>query len=342
MSQAHPAERVPRAAARRTASSSARSIAIAVAHLRAARLRQHRDPRRRAARPAAPRAARSTRRSTSCAGCRPTDAGERHRAGPALRPHRAVRPLRARERRPAGVPVPALPDPAGLARRAAAGGPLPPVHPGRHRHRRHGRAAVPPRRRGGAGDGARRSARCRCRPSRFQVNNRKLIQGFYRGLGIPDVTAAIRHDRQARQAAGRRRSRDLLVDDAGADRRAGRAVPRAGRRSASPTRSFVERVRALGVERRAARRRASPSWPRCVEGCADRASATASTVEANLRIARGPRLLHRHRRRDLHGRLRAAEVGRRRRPLRRARLRRPHDVPRASASRSASPARWCR
>jgi histidyl-tRNA synthetase len=29
-------------------------------------------------------------------------------------------------------------------------------------------------------------------PLSFQVNNRKLIQGFYRGLGIPDVTAAIR------------------------------------------------------------------------------------------------------------------------------------------------------
>src|SRR5918911_862013 len=29
-------------------------------------------------------------------------------------------------------------------------------------------------------------------PLSFQVNNRKLIQGFYEGLGIPDVTAAIR------------------------------------------------------------------------------------------------------------------------------------------------------
>ena len=60
-------ELLPAAARRR-----ARGHRLAVAHLRAARLRQHRDPRRRAARPAAPRAARSTRRSTSCAGCRPT------------------------------------------------------------------------------------------------------------------------------------------------------------------------------------------------------------------------------------------------------------------------------
>ena len=34
------------------------------------------------------------------------------------------------------APVPPLPDPEGVARRAAAGGPLPRVHPGRHRHRR--------------------------------------------------------------------------------------------------------------------------------------------------------------------------------------------------------------
>ena len=64
------------------------------------------------------------------------DAERRRRARPALRPDRAVRALRARERRQAGVPVPPLPDPEGLARRAAAGGPLPRVHPGRHRHRR--------------------------------------------------------------------------------------------------------------------------------------------------------------------------------------------------------------
>ncbi len=69
------------------------------------------------------------------------DAARRPR--PALRPDRAVRPLRAGELRPAGVPVPALPDPEGVARRAAAGGPLPRVHPGRHRHRRRRRPWPP-------------------------------------------------------------------------------------------------------------------------------------------------------------------------------------------------------
>ena len=41
------------------------------------------------------------------------------------------------QRRPARLPVPPLPDPEGVARRAAAGGALPRVHPGRHRRRRH-------------------------------------------------------------------------------------------------------------------------------------------------------------------------------------------------------------
>ncbi len=40
------------------------------------------------------------------------------------------------------VPVPPLPDPEGVAGRAAAGGPLPRVPPGRHRRGRPGHAAV--------------------------------------------------------------------------------------------------------------------------------------------------------------------------------------------------------
>ncbi len=66
-----------------------------------------------------------------------------------------------------------------------------------------GRAALPPRRRGDAGDGRGAGRARRSRLLGFQVNNRKLIQGFYRGLGIADVDAAIRTDRQARQAARR-------------------------------------------------------------------------------------------------------------------------------------------
>ena len=61
----------------------------------------------------------------------------------------------------------------------------------------------------------------------FQVNNRKLIQGFYRGLGIPDVTAAIRAidklDKQPADAVAR-----LLVEDAGATPEQAAALPRPG------------------------------------------------------------------------------------------------------------------
>ena len=67
---------------------------------------------------------------------RPVAADDDAALGPALRPDRAVRAVRPRERRQAGLPVPALPDPEGVARRAAPGGPLPRVHPGRHRRRR--------------------------------------------------------------------------------------------------------------------------------------------------------------------------------------------------------------
>ena len=85
MSQSHPAQRLPRAAARRSASSSSRCSTRLRAHLRAARLRQHRDPRGRAARPAAaqgrdrqgglrpaPAAGRATTPATPASGCTST------------------------------------------------------------------------------------------------------------------------------------------------------------------------------------------------------------------------------------------------------------------------------
>src|SRR3954447_2554552 len=80
----------------------------------------------------------------------------------------------------------------------------------------------------------------------FQVNNRKLIQGFYRGLGIPDVTAAIRAidklDKQSADAVGR-----LLVEDAGATpEQAQRCLDLATIRVSDT--SFVARVRALADE----------------------------------------------------------------------------------------------
>ena len=158
----------------------------------------------------------------------------------------------------------------------------------------------------------------------FQVNNRKLIQGFYRGLGIPDVPAAIRAidklDKQPAEAVA-----GLLVETAGATpEQAEKCLALATIRVADT--SFVETVRGLGVE----------------DELLETGLAELAAVRRRLRHRgdrprhrRGqpahrprPRLLHRHRPGDLHGRLRAAEVRRRRRPLRRPRQRRPDDVSR--------------
>lgn len=118
----------------------------------------------------------------------------------------------------------------------------------------------------------------------IQVNNRKLIQGFYRGLGIPDVTAAIRQidklDKQEPDAVIA-----LLVSEAGAsEEQARRCVEMATLRTddTAHLRAYVEglgvedELLATGLDELAA----------VVDGCAgvvgDRVR-----VEANLRIARG-------------------------------------------------------
>src|SRR4051794_7082973 len=117
----------------------------------------------------------------------------------------------------------------------------------------------------------------------FQVNNRKLIQGFYRGLGIPDLTAAIRQidklDKQPADAVAA-----LLVSEAGAtEEQARRCLELATIRV--PDTSFVERVRALGVEDELLDLGLT-ELAAVVEGCAGVVSDHV-TVEANLRIARG-------------------------------------------------------
>src|SRR3954447_26132998 len=82
-------------------------------------------------------------------------------------------------------------------------------------------------------------------PVSFQFNNRKLIQGFYRGLGVPDVTAAIRTiDKLDKLPADT--VADLLVKDAGATpEQTQRCLDLASIRV--PDTSFVARVRALDV-----------------------------------------------------------------------------------------------
>ncbi|MGZ4464034.1 MAG: histidine--tRNA ligase [Nocardioides sp.] len=120
-------------------------------------------------------------------------------------------------------------------------------------------------------------------PISFQFNNRKLIQGFYRGLGLPDVTAAIRTiDKLDKLPADR--VAELLVSDAGATpEQAQRCLELATIRVADT--SFVERVRALGVEDELLEQGLT-ELAAVVEGCSA-GERRHVTVEANLRIARG-------------------------------------------------------
>jgi histidyl-tRNA synthetase len=120
-------------------------------------------------------------------------------------------------------------------------------------------------------------------PLSFQFNNRKLIQGFYRGLGLPDVTAAIRTidklDKLPAETVA-----ELLVSDAGATpEQAARCLELATIRV--PDTSFVAAVRALGVEDELLDDGLG-ELAAVVEGCATGARRRV-TVEANLRIARG-------------------------------------------------------
>jgi histidyl-tRNA synthetase len=120
-------------------------------------------------------------------------------------------------------------------------------------------------------------------PVSFQFNNRKLIQGFYRGLGIADVTAAIRViDKLDKLPA--ERVADQLVETAGATReQAERCLALASIRVADT--SFVGQVRALGVEDELLDTGLT-ELAAVIKGCGAAATDRVS-VEANLRIARG-------------------------------------------------------
>lgn len=120
-------------------------------------------------------------------------------------------------------------------------------------------------------------------PLSFQLNNRKLIQGFYRGLGLTDLTAAIRVidklDKLPPEVVA-----DQLVELADATpEQAERCLELATIRVADT--SFVDRVRALGVKDELLEVGLA-ELAAVVEGCAATAGGQV-TVEANLRIARG-------------------------------------------------------
>ena len=120
-------------------------------------------------------------------------------------------------------------------------------------------------------------------PVSFQFNNRKLIQGFYRGLGIADVTTAIRTidklDKLPREQVAA-----LLATEAGATaEQAQRCLDLATIRV--PDTSFVDRVRDLGVKDDLLEEGLT-ELAGVIEGCAA-GERRHVTVEANLRIARG-------------------------------------------------------
>ena len=120
-------------------------------------------------------------------------------------------------------------------------------------------------------------------PLSFQVNNRKLIQGFYRGLGIPDVTAAIRVidklDKLPAEVVA-----DQLVELAGATADQAEQCLRLATIRVSDN-SFVDTVRALGVADELLDEGLA-ELAAVLDGCADVVGERV-TVEANLRIARG-------------------------------------------------------
>jgi histidyl-tRNA synthetase len=123
-------------------------------------------------------------------------------------------------------------------------------------------------------------------PLCFQVNNRKLIQGFYEGLGIPDVTEAIRQIDKLDKlppdvVAG------LLVEHAEATpEQAERCLELATIRVSDD--SLVERVEALGVTGELLSR-GLVELTSVLDGSVTAAENAVGrvTVEANLRIARG-------------------------------------------------------
>jgi histidyl-tRNA synthetase len=83
-------------------------------------------------------------------------------------------------------------------------------------------------------------------PIRIQVNNRKVCEGFYRGVGITDPEAALRAVDKL-DKIGPDRVAELLVETAGASQAQAKAALALAEISAGDA-SFADAVRALGVE----------------------------------------------------------------------------------------------
>jgi histidyl-tRNA synthetase len=118
---------------------------------------------------------------------------------------------------------------------------------------------------------------------RLQVNNRKLIQGFYQGIGATDIEAVMRVidkiDKVPAEVVAK-----MLVDEAGlTEDQASRCLDLAAIRSRDET--FVDQVRALGVENDLLEEGLT-ELAAVVTGCSSIVS-DRFVVEADLRVARG-------------------------------------------------------
>ncbi|KAA1415322.1 histidine--tRNA ligase [Nocardioides humilatus] len=118
---------------------------------------------------------------------------------------------------------------------------------------------------------------------RLQVNNRKLIQGFYLGLGASDVDEVMRLVDKLDKLAPEQVAK-LLVAEAGlTDEQAQQCLALATIRT--PDDSFVDRVRALGVEHPLLDE-GLDELAQLLRGTAGLATDTVR-IEADLSIARG-------------------------------------------------------
>jgi histidyl-tRNA synthetase len=118
---------------------------------------------------------------------------------------------------------------------------------------------------------------------RLQVNNRKLIEGFYRGLGAADLAAVMRVidkiDKIPAEIIGK-----MLVDEADlTDEQAAKCLDLAAIRASDS--SFVERVKAIGVTNELLDVGLA-ELAAVIDGCSSM-NTEHFTVEADLRIARG-------------------------------------------------------
>ncbi len=120
-------------------------------------------------------------------------------------------------------------------------------------------------------------------PLRLRINNRKLIEGFYRGIGAPDpaqvITIIDKLDKLPPEQVGA-----LLVEDAGLSAAQSAQCLELATIETTDT-SFVERVRALGVKHELLDT-GLEELAAVIEGCASVRS-DRFEVEASLSLARG-------------------------------------------------------